>query len=466
MDAKGTPSLNPLRAGQQAPIPQPKPEYEDVMLFQHRDWDDRPDADVDFNLNGARADNWKLWTVKLDFVQQGDMRTGTAFYINLDQKKGRILLTAGHNLISESGEMTQHMRISTTGEVITTSQMFVSDGYKNNPGKDRSSDYGMILLPGAPEGGYGFSLKLAEAADLKLPGVNVIGFHPHIDEPELNAGKVTKTMQKCIKYKVNCVAGNSGGPVWVGCGGKETVIGIHTHGGDPKKGGAGAQGTRIHLGVLQDICRWTAGANVAHIGANVGYLSRRLAVYSLKPPHHDYTDPEVNFYMRFTKGVPTAKVRLGAEDLETTFDVLPGLTSSWSKGGKAPLPARYVFLFNEPANWQENSESENSDAEGIADPPKAVQKQLFLRWRTDPDINRVELSEKLRDDSLVVLEKKLKGFEIRLDKKKLRMVVDEIDVMPPEGPEGLPELYESEQVGFIPDQYKHIDYLYCLFKFA
>ncbi|KAK6518913.1 hypothetical protein TWF281_003603 [Arthrobotrys megalospora] len=447
-------------------IPDPSTAREDITVFQHPDWDDRPDEDLDISLVGAQADNWKNWTVKLEFTMQGGKRTGTAFYINLDQIKGQILLTAAHNLISDDGEMVQDMKIPGIDGPITTDRMFICEEYKKKPGPDsKIHDYGMILLESTPKStpkGFGFSLKLAEASDVKLPAVNIIGYHPGTIDPEFNSGKVSRLMSKCIKYTVKAVAGNSGGPVWVGSDGRETVIGIHNYGGDPAKKGSPSQGTRIHRGVLHDICRWTAEA-----GCDVGHLSRRLKVIGLKPPHDEYTDPELSFYLRFTKGVLTAKARLGPEDLETTFDVVPGLTSAAGSAGSRRSPAKYVFMFKEPSSWQENSEDEDSGAEEDTKNLKnAIEKPLWVRWRTDVDINRVELSERLRDDSFVALQKKAKGFEVIRDKMKLRMVVDGVDVMPFEGPEGLYELYESEQVGFIPSERKHTDFPHCVFTFV
>ncbi|KAK6347620.1 hypothetical protein TWF718_005459 [Orbilia javanica] len=457
-------------------------------LFQHPDWDDRADEEFDLNVASASTDSWKRWTVKLEFTQKGSKRTGSAFYINLDQKSGRILLTAGHNLISKEGEMVQDMKIADTGEKIDPNWMFVSDEYKSKPGEDsKIHDYGMILLPGNPDGGFGFSLKIAEArgCDLKLPGVNITGYQQGKAEPDFHSGKVGRVMGKCIKYSIQSISGNSGGPVWVGNAGKETAIGIHNYGpGDSKKGSnpvsSMAQGTRIHLGVLQDICRWTATAK-----CNVGYLSKRLAVFKLKPPHDNYNDPERTFFLKFTKGVTTAKARLGAEDLETTFDVVPGLTASWAakangtSGTQAPPNAKYVFMFKEWKNWQEDTDDEDSGSpEKQVEFSDATPKPQWLRWRTDKDINRVELSESLRDDSFVVLQKKLQGFEIVAEaqassettgfapgQRKLRMMVDDVDVMPPDGAEGLYELYESEQVGFIRAEAQHTKNLYCVFKF-
>ncbi|KAF3313730.1 hypothetical protein TWF173_005800 [Orbilia oligospora] len=442
---------------------------EDTSLFQHSDWYDRPDQGLDLNLAAAQTGNWKRWTVKLEFTQQGSRRTGTAFYINLAQKSGRILLTAGHNLISEDGEIVQDMKISETGEVITPANIFISEVYRNKPCSDsKVDDYGMILLPGRPQGGFGFSLKVAEASssDMRQIGVNIIGYHQIINEPDFYSGRIDQVAPKCLKYNIQSVPGNSGGPVWIGSEGREIAIGIHNYGGDKKKKKSPAQGTRIHLGVLEDICRWTTAS-----GCNVGYLSKRLAVCGLKPPHDKYPDPELTFYMKFARGVRTAKARLGAEELETTFDVLPGLTPSFAVGPnglqKSLTPTRYVFRFKEWMAWQENSDDEGEDTGGrrVA-PTNSEPKPQWVRWRTDKDIDRVELSERIRDDSLVELQDKAKGFQIIQGQRKLRMMVDEVDQMPSEGPEGLYELYESERVGFIPAGAKHTENLYCLFRFA
>ncbi|RVD89274.1 uncharacterized protein DFL_000290 [Arthrobotrys flagrans] len=162
-------------------VPEPRATAEDTSLFQHSDWYDRQDEDLDLNFAGAKADHWKQWTARLEFTQQG------------------------HNLISDKGEMVQDMAIwdtnKDTAELITPEHMFICEEYKNKPGQEsKVHDYGVILLPGNPKGGFGFSLKMAEAqnSNMRLPAVNVIGYHPNINEPEFYSGRTLNGIDSII----------------------------------------------------------------------------------------------------------------------------------------------------------------------------------------------------------------------------------------------------------------------------
>ena len=96
---------------------------------------------------------------------------GTGFFINLPEAANDIILTAGHNLITRSGERTREMKaLINDGQQIQTvdidpSAIKICPEFETNPvaSENKINDWGMIILP-APKKkwpGFGFSLRLA-----------------------------------------------------------------------------------------------------------------------------------------------------------------------------------------------------------------------------------------------------------------------------------------------------------------
>lgn len=207
---------------------------------------------------------------------------------------------------------------------------------------------------------------------------------------------------------------------------------------DPK---AVSQGTRLSLDIYRVICEW----------AELGWPSKSLKVSQKNAP-------PLGLYLRFSKDVEFGRVRLGPEELDTRFDILPGLSNSGHLDTKS---MQYFFLFKEPSYWQdeESDESENEDGTTIGQATKGVNPSstpvpLFVRWKADSRRHQVSLSPMFYDDCLVQLWTKLKAYEIIRDYGedmwKLRMQMKAI-VMPEraEEREGLFNLFESSEVDFI-----------------
>jgi hypothetical protein len=108
-------------------------------------------------------------------------------------------------------------------------------------------DYGIIRLArgSKPKRGFGFSLKLGlappldenatfsdeqEADVLQNRWLYVSGYRPDdspaTGPPQKASGKCLKTGKSQLQYEAEAIPGISGGPVWLGYRGVETVVAI------------------------------------------------------------------------------------------------------------------------------------------------------------------------------------------------------------------------------------------------
>lgn len=217
---------------------------------------------------------------------------------------------------------------------------------------------------------------------------------------------------------------------------------------------AQSQGTRLSLDVYRDIYQW----------AELGWSSKSLKVAQNKAP-------ALGLYLRFSKDVPFGRVRLGPEELDTRFDIMPGLTNS----GLLDKPSmEFVFLFKEPVSWwdDEDGDSENDGGNTSTGATKrkgqanVVAVPLFVRWKADPHRPQVSLSSTFHDECLVQFNPKLKAHEIIRDygedKWKLRMQMNEIEIPTRrEEREGFWSLFESSEVGFVRSREKTSKFPVC-----
>ncbi|EJT69011.1 hypothetical protein GGTG_13408, partial [Gaeumannomyces tritici R3-111a-1] len=82
---------------------------------------------------------------------QGNVSWGTGFFLNLPASPYSVILTAGHNLISESGHPVEDLTIlrnpGPNRPVNYSSEVKICSNYKAQPGPaNRVNDYGAILL--------------------------------------------------------------------------------------------------------------------------------------------------------------------------------------------------------------------------------------------------------------------------------------------------------------------------------
>ena len=176
---------------------------------------------------------------------------GTGFYINLPGAKEDIILTAGHNLISETKQRSTSLCVLGSAVPITVpdEKFKICSRYEDDPGpKQAVYDYGAIFVPrGAnhynqPKLGFGYSLKLGIDEDLK-GRVHVTGYKGR--EKKANpknrpaGGAASSSLGELVEssgryagdgsqllYEADTEQGMSGSPVWVEHNGYPTVVGI------------------------------------------------------------------------------------------------------------------------------------------------------------------------------------------------------------------------------------------------
>lgn len=168
--------------------------------------------------------------------------------MNLPGTKDDVILTAGHNLISESGRRATDLTILGNSPISIGADGFkISKSYEQEPnGKQAVNDYGIILVPrvnNQPRPGFGYSLKLGIDEDLNRtvhvtgykgkenkPG-NSLGGTPsskdklNMNKPVDSTGKATSDGEQLV-YGARTEQGMSGSPVWVAYNGYPTVVGI------------------------------------------------------------------------------------------------------------------------------------------------------------------------------------------------------------------------------------------------
>jgi hypothetical protein len=93
----------------------------------------------------------------------------------------------------------------------------------------------------------------------------------------------------------------------------------------------GSRGTRLNERVLCDVFRW----------AHVGYEAKSLKVIH-KSTH------QMGLYLRLSQDKGIGRVRIGADGLETKFDVFP----AYAPTSAVPNSPLYVFRFRHPPGWQ------------------------------------------------------------------------------------------------------------------
>lgn len=175
---------------------------------------------------------------------------GTGFYVNLPGTKDDVILTAGHNLISETSRRATDLTVLGNSPIsIGADEFKISKSYEQEPnGKQAVNDYGIILVPrvnNQPRAGFGYSLKLGIDEDLNRT-VHVTGYKGKVSKPgnslgstpsdkdkqntDMNkpvdsTGKATSDGEQLV-YGARTEQGMSGSPVWVAYNGYPTVVGI------------------------------------------------------------------------------------------------------------------------------------------------------------------------------------------------------------------------------------------------
>ncbi|KAI8963486.1 hypothetical protein F5Y11DRAFT_356292 [Daldinia sp. FL1419] len=302
------------------------------------------------------ARRWEDWVVKLSFEKLGSEKHGNGFYVNVPNATYDVILTAGHNLVDGPQHYCSNIKIVNDPleeivkdpldekDILVNPDMIrVSSKYFEDPGElNAAFDYGVILIERQTlkrHRGFGFHIMLGPASQLSTECENkdvlqdrmvyVCGYTPKDspleNQPRRSEGKCVAANKFQLRYDADTEQGMSGGPVWIGFRGVETVVAIHTYGEEDD--GSGNKGTRLNLDVWRDIFSW----------CRVGWFGKSL--YCCKPSeftmHLHLPDDE------FSEG----RVRVGKPGrAKTLFDVIPVA----AKPGGRESDASYAFISRAP----------------------------------------------------------------------------------------------------------------------
>ncbi|KAL4778659.1 hypothetical protein BJX76DRAFT_362532 [Aspergillus varians] len=318
---------------------------------------------------------------------------GTGFYLDLPGAKygttdANVILTAAHNLIADDKTPTRQLKVismdnQTGWDVKDDGYVKICPDYKENPDEDGSPfDWGVIFEPKNKKrknsrknpAGFGYNLSYAvdppsyrEESPLRQfmkSNVMVSGYisGKKIGSPVFSRQEGWPVDWGHLRYKASTQQGMSGSPVWATCDKLLTVVGIHTTSTNDLEPDT-SQGVWLNLEVLDQIFRW----------AGVAYRSKSLLMI------YDPTrDKAKDLYLCFSSPEAFGRVRLGATNLSTAFDILPA--------GRRTVDGRatHVFRFIQPPGW-----------------PTTEAEYLWVLW--DVDQERVTLSSTLHKYSVVAL---------------------------------------------------------------
>ncbi|KAI0836967.1 hypothetical protein F5Y06DRAFT_288220 [Hypoxylon sp. FL0890] len=298
---------------------------------------------------------WEDWVVKLTFEKSGQEKHGSGFYVNVPNATFDVILTAGHNLVEKEQQYCSNIRIlndpfAKTEIPVTPEMIRVCQRYLEDPDElNAIYDYGVILLKRDKNKrmrGFGFNLMLGLAP---LPGENtdspedeekdllqnrevyVSGYRPGDsplnDPPRRSEGKCIRTNAHQLYYQADTIQGMSGGPVWIGFRGVETVVAIHNYGEESK--GQGNRGSRLNLNVWRTIFEWVG---VGWHDKSLHYRGPKTYSMHLHLPQTFQRDSDISNEGRVRVGKPGR--------VDTVFDILPVASKPKAK----ELDAGYGFL--------------------------------------------------------------------------------------------------------------------------
>ncbi|KAI1136478.1 hypothetical protein F5Y05DRAFT_391420 [Hypoxylon sp. FL0543] len=335
---------------------------------------------------------WEDWVVKLAFEKLGNEKYGNGFYVNVPNTSFDVILTAGHNLVEKEQQYCSNIRILNDphekNDIQVTSGMIrVCQKYLEDPDElNAIYDYGVILLKRNKDKrvrGFGFNLMLGlapvpgeytnspedEEKDL-LQGreVYVSGYRPQDsppgNPPRRSEGKCIRTNAHQLYYHADTTQGMSGGPVWIGFRGVETVVAIHNYGAENK--GQGNRGSRLNLNVWRTIFEWVG----------VGWHNKSLHYRGSKAYSMHLHLPQT--YQQDCAISNEGRVRVGNRGrVDTVFDIIPVAAKPIAKDSDAGLG----FVLQP-----------TSLSTGSAGSSPAASHTNWVRW--DPQRNKVSLTKR------------------------------------------------------------------------
>ena len=165
---------------------------------------------------------------------RGVMYKGSGFKIHLPDVNRTAVVTSGHCTYVE-GAYADKITVTFPGKravEVGPNDIYASPEYIDTGSPDH--DYGLILLPGASDDGFGWS---AIMSDEKLNNRIVTNCGYPADKPGgtmwITGGSISSYTVNRIYYMNDTMGGQSGSPVYTWRGGYWTVLAVHSYGGCP-----------------------------------------------------------------------------------------------------------------------------------------------------------------------------------------------------------------------------------------
>ncbi|KAI1453916.1 hypothetical protein F4805DRAFT_469755 [Annulohypoxylon moriforme] len=400
------------------------------------------------------ARRWEDWIVKLTFDKLEKENHGNGFYVNVPNPNYDVILTAGHNLVDKPEHYCSNIKIvhdpHTKEDIAVTPEMIrVCENYFKAPSElNAIFDYGVILLKRGKQDrhrGFGFNFMLGlapllgesnsskeEQKDILQDSlVYVCGYTPEdspVDHPRRSDGKCIRAKSNQLQYTADTMKGMSGGPVWIGFRGVETVVAIHNYGAEKK--GQGNRGSRLNLSVWRTIFKWI---DVGWYGKSLHYRGTRFYTMHLHMPWK----PDLS-----CAASNEGRVRVGKPgQIETIFDVIPVSTRPEAK----ELNAGYGFSLQPTRS---DNESKKKDASSSP---------IWVRW--DPMRGRISLTKRfdsrceVKIPTLIVQPGKPFSIQAQYEDswKQVRMKMEYLDEGDLELLDEDPKSYEdTSEIFFVP----------------
>ena len=167
----------------------------------------------------------------------GEIYGGSGFKIHLPDVNRTAVVTSGH-CTHVDGAYATKITVQFPGQQaveVGANDIYASPEYIHT--SDADHDYGLILLPGTSDDGFGWS---AIIPDEELNNRLVTNCGYPADKLEgtmwITGGSIESYTASIIKYMNDTMGGQSGSPVYTWYGGYWTVLAVHSYGGCPNSG--------------------------------------------------------------------------------------------------------------------------------------------------------------------------------------------------------------------------------------
>ena len=161
----------------------------------------------------------------------GKLHFGSGFKINFPDAKHTIIVTSADNVYSNR-RYASKISVTFPGQPTITaksSDLYTPSEYSIEKGGNQDYNYGLILLQGSSDEGFGWTTQLSDD-HMKNRTVTNCGYPG--DKPAgsmwITGGEVTSYTSHCITYKNEAAGVQSGSPIYTWYGGYWTVIGVQS----------------------------------------------------------------------------------------------------------------------------------------------------------------------------------------------------------------------------------------------